>query len=380
MANPAEILVVEDEGPIRVVWERFLTRWGYESDFAENGQIGLNKARHHPYDLVITDLTMPVMGGLQLVHTLKQEQPETEVIVTTGQGTIEIAVEMMKAGAYDFVTKPINFASAEFIVKKCLEKVRAREENKRLREINRDLEELNKVKEKFIAITSHELRTPVSIIGNVLDVLEPVFAGRDEEPLLISARTASAQLREIVMEMHELSKLNSAQILLQYSRFPIRGVCAELEAEADLALRERGHEMSVDVPEDLQVMGDRAKLKKVLRELLQNAIKFTPDGGQIAVAAQYRDGAVIELSVSDNGIGIPREESERIFQLFYEVNDSLHHHSSKSAFKGGGMGIGLAIVKDIVDAHGGTVRVESGAGRGSRFVVTLPLEPPAART
>jgi signal transduction histidine kinase len=372
MTEDAQILVVEDEAPIRIVWERFLSRWGYGADMAENGQIGLQRARAHPYKLVITDLTMPVMSGQELVHTLKREQPETEIIVVTGQGTIEIAVEMMKAGAYDFVTKPINFSSAEFIINKCLEKVRAREENLRLRRINRDLEELNKIKEKFIAITSHELRTPVSIISNVIEVLEPAVVGRDEESLLRMARVASVQLREIVSEMHELSQLNSARIALQVSRFPFRQVCQEVAEEFVLAVKERKQQVSWDVPEELPLQADRAKIKKVLRELLQNAIKFTPDGGVIRIQARATAEGEFQLSVSDNGIGIPPEETEKIFQLFYEVDDPLHHHSSESAFRGGGMGIGLAIVSDIVEAHGGKLRVDSEVNRGSRFTVTLP--------
>lgn len=379
MAEPANILIVDDEEPIRMVWERFLSRWGYRAHLAENGQIGLAMSRASLFPLVITDLSMPVMGGQELVRTLKREQPDIEVIVTTGQGTIEIAVDMMKAGAYDFVTKPINFSSAEFIVRKCMEKVQTREENKRLRAINRDLEELNRVKEKFIAITSHELRTPVSIIGNILEVLDSALAGKEEEPLLRMAKTASAQLRETVLEMHELSQLKSAQGALQISRFPLRALFEEIVSEVSLAAKERGHRITWQSAEGLDADADRTKLKKMLRELLQNAIKFTADGGAIALDAHPGEDNELLVSVTDNGIGIPAEESEKIFQLFYEVSDSLHHHSSEVAFKGGGMGVGLAIVNDIVHAHGGSVRVESKVGQGSRFLVVFPQSPAGSR-
>jgi signal transduction histidine kinase len=372
MEAEAEILVVEDEAPIRAVWERFLARWGYRADIAENGKAGLDRARQHRYKLVITDLTMPVMTGQELVHTLKAEQPDTEVIVMTGQGTIEIAVEMMKAGAYDFVTKPINFTSAEFIIKKCLEKVQAREENQRLRAINRDLEELNQIKEKFIAITSHELRTPVSVIGNVVEALAALSGGGDEEALLRMARTASSQLREIVAQMHELSQLKSSQIELQLARFPFRDVCQEVIEECELAVRDRGHRLHCEVSDGLSVLADRAKIKKVLRELIQNAIKFTPDGGEIRIEAGLAPANGFAFTVRDSGIGIPEGERDKIFQMFYEVSDPLHHHTSKSAFQGGGMGVGLSIVQDIVKAHRGQVRVNNTPGGGTCFTVTLP--------
>jgi signal transduction histidine kinase len=376
MVAQPDILVVEDEASIRGVWERFLARWGYTAELAEHGLAGLERARRHRFKLVVTDLTMPLMSGQELVHTLKQEQPDTEIIVMTGQGTIEIAVEMMKAGAYDFITKPINFASAEFIIKKCLDKVQAREENQRLLQINRDLEELNEIKEKFIAITSHELRTPVNVIGNVVEVLAPMVVGAEEEGLLRIARTASGQLREIVSRMHELSGLKSDRVELELSRFGFRAVCEEIVEECSIDLRERGQHVGCEVPAGLFVRADRVKTRKVLRELVQNAIKFTPDGGEITIEARDAPPGGFRFSVRDTGIGIAPEEKEKIFHLFYEVNDSLHHHTSKSAFRGGGMGLGLAIVQDIVTAHRGRVTVESEPNRGSCFTVTLPGETP----
>jgi len=372
MAVEPDILVVEDEASIRGVWERFLARWGYTVELAENGQAGLERARQHRFKLIVTDLTMPVMSGQELVKILKAEQPETEIIVMTGQGTIEIAVEMMKAGAYDFVTKPINFSSTEFIVKKCLEKVQAREENLRLRQINRDLEELNQIKEKFIAITSHELRTPVNVIASVVDILSPMVTGEEETSLVRMAKTASEQLREIVLRMHELSELKSDRIELELSRFSFQSICQDVTDECAIDLRDRGHKLLCEVTADSYVRADRVKIRKVLRELVQNAIKFTPDGGSIHIESRFVAPDGFEFCVRDSGIGVPAEEKEKIFQLFYEVNDPLHHHTSRSGFRGGGMGVGLAIVQDIVRAHGGQVQVESETNRGSRFTVTLP--------
>ena len=367
----AQILVAEDEAPIRMIWDRFLKRWGYQADLVENGQKALEMARTKSYQLVITDLTMPILTGQELVHQLKAEQPNLEIIVTTGQATIEVAVEMMKAGAYDFITKPISFNRAEFIIKKCLERVQAQQDNLRLIQKNRTLEELNLIKEKFIAITSHELRTPVSIINNIVDMLLPDFKGREEEQMLLMVHRSAHHLSEIVSQMHEVSSLTTQKTPLNLESVDIKELCQDVVQELGLPIQERNLRVDVTLPDHFTLRVDRIKFKKVARELLHNAIKFTPNGGTITLGGNNTDQQSA-FFVRDTGIGIPQTEIQKIFQLFYEVGNSMYHHSSKEDFLGGGMGIGLSIVKEIVEAHHGQIQVESQEGQGSTFTVLLP--------
>ena len=367
-----KILVVDDEQPILTLWERFLERWGYESETARNGREALEMGRAMEYHLVVTDLAMPEVTGQELLRTLKKEQPDLQFIVTTGFGTIEVAVEMMKAGAYDFLTKPINFNHAELVIRKCLDSVNDRQENLRLRQENRDLEELNELKEKFIAITSHELRTPVSIISNIVEMLEPEMRSHPGKKMFRLVSRSSQQLSEIVGQMHELSRTNSANIELALLPFELRLLCNEIMEELKFVLDKRKHQIALDIPAGMNITADRLKFKKVVRELLQNAIKFTKDGGEIRIKATFEEGGVLNFSVSDTGIGIPKENLDKIFHMFYEVGDSLHHHTSKEAFLGGGMGVGLSIVNDIVKAHDGTVEVTSTVDEGSSFIVHIP--------
>lgn len=370
-----KIMVVDDEKPILSLWERFLDRWGYAAHTASNGREALEMCRADPYHLIITDLAMPEMTGQELVRTLKSEQPDLQFIITTGYGSIEVAVEMMKAGAFDFLTKPINFNHAELVIEKCLESVRAMQENLRLRQENRDLEALNELKEKFIAITSHELRTPVSIISNIAEILGPELKAHPGEKMFRLIARSSQQLNEIVSQMHELSRVNSNNMQLMRLRFELAPLCEEVVEEMKIVLDKRKHRISLDFPSNLNITADRLKFKKVIRELLQNAVKFTEDGGDISVKAVVTEAGVFEMSVSDTGIGIPRENMDKIFHLFYEVGDSLLHQTSKDAFLGGGMGVGLCIVNDIVKAHDGKIEVESKVNEGSRFIVHIPQDP-----
>jgi signal transduction histidine kinase len=372
MATGKEILVVDDEAPIRTLWERFLSRWGYSFDCAPNGQEALAMARANRYLVLITDLTMPVMTGNELIYILRQEQPDLEIVVTTGHGTVEVAVELMKAGIFDFITKPISFNHAEMIVRKCLEKVKATQENARLRQVNRDLELLNQVKEKFIAITNHELRTPVSVLSNAVELLLEEMQGQAVEPIVKMVDRSTRQLVEIVGQMHDISFAKSNRLEVRPARFLLRPLCDEVLEEFSLSLEERKHTLEVRIPDEFTLVADRALFKKVVRELLQNAVKFTPDGGLILLSAVGDGPEGVRFSVQDSGIGIPPEEHGRIFELFYEVGDSLHHHSSHDQFMGGGMGVGLSIVHDIVTAHQGQVKVASSPGGGSTFSVVLP--------
>ncbi|MCZ6628235.1 MAG: hybrid sensor histidine kinase/response regulator [SAR324 cluster bacterium] len=370
-----ELLVVDDEAPIRSLWERFIARWGFGCELATNGQEALDMVRSKHFPIIITDLAMPVLSGQELIQRVRQEQPQVQFIVTTGYGTIELAVEMMKAGVYDFLTKPINYSHAELIVKKCVDSIHAQQENVALRQKNRNLEELNELKEKFISITSHEMRTPVSIIDSVMEILAPQLTGQAMQSLGRLLSRASGQLTEIVDQMHELSHINSPNLKLRREPFILFPLCREIMEELDFVLEKRGHQITLDFPENLSMTADRLKFKKVVRELLQNAIKFTGDGGRITMAASLDENHQLKFTVADTGIGIPPENLDKIFHLFYEVGNSLNHHTSKDEFLGGGMGVGLSIVNDIVTAHAGKVEVESQVDQGTRFVVFLPQDP-----
>jgi two-component system response regulator HydG len=156
------ILVVDDEEVIRSICFRSLEPKGFHVELAENGLHALEFMRAGTFDIVFTDFKMPLMDGIELLESLKRDYPFAEVIIMTAYATIESAINAMKIGAYDFILKPIKPDQIRLVAAKCLEKIALNEENKALRLANQQLSELQSMKDKFIAITSHELRTPVS--------------------------------------------------------------------------------------------------------------------------------------------------------------------------------------------------------------------------
>ena len=371
MTVEKQILLVEDEESIRGVWCRHFERWGFTFDMAGTGPKGLELARAGRYQILVTDLSIPGLPGEELIRLLRREQPELEIIVVTGQATVETAVEIMKTGVYEFLTKPINFMNAGLVLNNCLAHLISHSETERLRKLTEDLETLTERKEKFIAITNHELRTPVSVVKNVSELLQDQFQDGETRELVDILSRASRQLEEIVTQMHEISRAHSTGLALVRDCFPLAQLCQEVAGECWLILQQRRQHLVMNVSDQLFITADRGKFKKVIRELLHNAIKFTEEQGRITIAAEINGQDQMVFKVSDTGIGIQEEYQERIFELFYEVASSIYHSTENNLF-GGGMGVGLSLVHEIVSAHQGTVEVASELGKGATFSVFLP--------
>ncbi|RMI17031.1 MAG: hybrid sensor histidine kinase/response regulator, partial [Calditrichaeota bacterium] len=373
-ASDVRILFVDDEKLIRDVFRRALRRWGYQADVAGDGEQALALCRERSYHILITDVKMPKMDGLQLLRRVKSRWPMTEVIVISGYATVESAIEAMKMGATDFILKPINFDYVKIVVKKCWQAIKIRQESTTLRRLNSQLCELNSLKDKFLSITNHEIRTPLTIIRGYLEILtgqSQKFDPETREILTIIRRTAD-ELKDAVDRMHLLSSIHRATWLDARERIELTQLVRSIRAEMHRLFEHRSIRLKVQLPEvPVLVQGNRVALKLILRELLQNALKFTPDGGAVSVTVQER-GEKALVEVRDTGIGIPYEQQELIFTDFYEAQDTIHHKSSREEFMGGGMGIGLSLVREMVERMKGRIMVDSEPGEGSTFLVFLP--------
>ncbi|MDZ7374531.1 MAG: ATP-binding protein [candidate division KSB1 bacterium] len=375
------VLIADDEESIRTICARFLSSQGYEADTASDGTEALAKLLDRDYDIVLTDVKMPGLDGVELVEKGKAEKPYVEFIVMTAYASVDIAVKAMKCGAYDFLLKPLDLDQLGLTVERCYHEIQLREENELLRLANQRLRELHVTKEKFLAITSHELRTPVSNIKSFAEFLlsEEPLPPEERKQFYDILRRNLDELEQIVEDMHSIAMAQDGLLYLNLTRGDLNQEVALVRAQVEEAVRMRKQELLLELDEDLPLFEfDPLRIRRAIRELVQNAIKFTPDGGRIVVRTSH-SGDEASVSVEDNGIGIPEHERERIFEKFYEVQDSLYHSTSKTAFMGGGLGLGLNIVKTIVEAHGGRVELESEVGKGSCFTIRLPLKPPEAK-
>ena len=372
------ILFVDDQEPIRELFTATLPHWGYAVDTAVDGIDALEKFDHKSYHIVITDLNMPRMDGMALLKRIKSRWPGTEVIIVTGYGTVESAIEGMKNGAADFILKPVKFNQVHEAVDRSFQRVRHHLENEELRRSNQQLLDLNDLKDKFLSLTNHEMRTPLTIICGYLDILkDEVSDGYPEIKDIIQVLQRSAEeLNETVDRMHLLKKLPRRD----FSRIDtdvdisVIGEAVVKEFLPLFAFRHITlHYTRVPSPVMLPVLTQDVKM--MIRELLQNALKFTPDGGEVNLRITMEDDEAV-IEVADTGIGIPYDKHELIFSEFYEVQDSFHHRSSRRSFMGGGVGIGLSMVKECVTSLSGEIQLTSEPERGSTFRLTIPASAP----
>jgi signal transduction histidine kinase len=373
--DEVKILVVEDEEIIRLMFQQTFESWGFQVDVAENGKDALDRCHRENYHIVVTDLNMPMMDGLELLKRIKIKWPNIEVIVITGYATIESAIDAMKHGAYDFILKPVNFDHVQFTMNKCYSKIRFEAENQELRQANSQLTELNEMKDKFLYITNHEIRTPLTIIKGYIDVLKNLVQNPNKEitETLEILDDTTDELNALVDRMHLLEALEHGKMIPKIEQVDLRIVLAKVYREVARLFKNREIELKVVVDKKPIVMqGDYRQIQLVMRELIQNALKFTPDKGKVLVRLELKQDRIY-YSVKDSGVGIPYNKQKVIFDRFYEIQDVVNHKTSKNEFMGGGLGIGLSMVKEIVTSLNGEIELISEPQHGCLFRINWPL-------
>jgi signal transduction histidine kinase len=370
----AAVWLVEDSALEAEVAKRALSPAYEVAHFAE-GAAMLERLAVEPTPFaIILDWRLPGLSGLEVCKFIRAtwNQNALPILMLTGLSERADLVDAISAGANDYLTKPYDTAELlarvatvvrTRILNDKLEKAEARE-----REARTEAQAANLAKDEFLAMTSHELRTPLNAIlgwANLMRTgqLDPSGYFRAVETIERNAKTQGKLIEDIL----DCSRIISGRLRLEKERLNFGGVIkSALESVAPL-VRKKGVELSVELdPEATQVAGDAERLQQVAWNLVSNAIKFTPKGGRIEVRLE-RDGELARLSIDDDGEGIDPSFLPHVFERFRQGQGSTTRRH-------GGLGLGLAVVRHLVDAHGGSVSAASrGVGKGATFVVTLPI-------
>ena len=356
------ILVIDDEEVIRDSCTQALVKEGHIVKSAENGDLGLKLFRELQPDLVLVDLKMPGKSGMEVLEEIESIDPNVVKIVITGYATVPSAVEAMKRGAYDFISKPFTPEEIRLIVARGVAKRHLILETEALRR------EQERIRKNMIALVSHELRAPLAATVQYLEAILGGFAGE----ISLEAREMVNRCNIRILEMLDLlgrwlslATFNPVEMAEHFQDIDLLDVAREsIEVWKALA-KEKKVDLTLEAPEDLSpIKGSKVSLEEIFNNLINNAVKYNKAGGWARVKLYETDQEVL-VEISDSGLGISEEHLPRIFDEFYRV-DGRRNAPIK------GSGLGLSIVKKMVDAHDGMIDAESRFGEGTTFRISFP--------
>jgi PAS domain S-box-containing protein len=488
----ALVLVVDDEQDIRDACERILSRVGYQVQKASRGDEALDILNKKSVDIMLLDLKMPGMDGLEVLERVRKQNTEIQVIVITGYATVETAIEAMKQGAYDFIPKPFEPDQLRIVVNRAWEKIRfIREAEKLELERNRtlsdldteksrirtiiesfpsgvmvtdpkgrvvlmnpafrqllgldtdvkagnriedylpdenlcrlvieisqgkhvdyddipdhefslggdkhlmargqpvlgekkeclgavlnivdisDMKLLDQLKSEFVAKVSHELRSPLSTIHEQLALVIKDMVGEDiaqDQHILSRAREKTKGLISLIGDLLDLSRIEEGIICHEPQSLRLEEILENIIDFLRTSAQKMNQSLTLVLPQDelAELTADPIALESIFGNLIANAINYTQEGGKIIVTVDMA-GINVRVRVKDNGFGIADKYLDKIFERFYRVKDDKTRYIT-------GTGLGLPIVKGLLDSMGGLIDVESESGKGSVFTVLLPIK------
>lgn len=475
------ILVIDDERRIREGCFKILTKENCLVEMAENGETGLKMIAEKHYDIILTDLMMPGIGGMEVLAEVREQHPDSVSIVITGFATLEHSIEAMKKGAFDFIPKPFTPDQLRVVVSKAVKMTRTLQdiatERTRLKTIvnylaggvlvtdrskniilynptllrmlgyqgdslndqplsalttdekltgiidgilelnigefkvlsaeigphekgegpsnqlylraqavpfqNRSgeilgsvtiiddithLKELDEMKSAFVSMVSHEIRSPLSTVLSQIKILMDGLAGElgaKQVDILGKISRKVQGLVELSNELLDLSRIEAGLIVQDRQQVQLMDILESLVEFVQPRAKEKNISLSLKKADLPLINADIKSMEEVFSNLITNAIIYTPEGGKVDVRGEVK-GDFVGISISDTGYGIAPDELPRIFEKFYRAKTEKTRNIV-------GTGLGLPIVKSIIEAHNGTVKVESEEGVGSTFYVRLPI-------
>ena len=380
MDNQGRILIIDDEAGIRQGCCRVLQPQGYEVETADNFQEGLLKIQQEAFDLVLLDVMLPDGKGIDLLEPIRERDPETISIIITGYAAVELAVDSIKKGAYNFISKPFTADMLSMTVNQGLEKRRLSLEAKRLQAIEHETveltrardeaERLNEFKSSFLLMMAHELRSPTSAAQSLVRTLLHGLAGElkpQQTELLARVEIRLNDMLEMINDILSLASSRSIDTDRPLKQVQIQPIVRSVVESFTEEAKNQQVTIKLNAPgRPVSGLADENGLVTVMRNLIGNAIKYSKPGGAVEVSI-HKEPEFVKISVSDTGIGIPEEDLPHIWEEFFRA---------KNAHLAGipGTGLGLSIVKQYVDRFGGQVSVESTTNQGTTFTVSLRMK------
>jgi signal transduction histidine kinase len=379
-ANRPTLLVVDDEPEVlRSVHDLF--RREFRVLTFERGGEAISALEKTDAPVILSDQRMPGMCGVDLLREAKRLKPETTRLLFTGYADIKAVIDAINEGnVFRYITKPWDPEEMVAVVRQAVEHHELIVEKRRLvgqlQDRNNQLQEADRLKRAFIQVASHELNTPVAVVLGMAELWR-MAQGPNASPVergwIERIGGAGKRLAHTVERMLKLLRTDRFDAPLDLVSTDLEAVLLRAVADVQPFLQARFQTVALEIDPELgSAEIDAGKIGDALTNLLVNAIKFTPDGGEIRVAAGPDGAERVRFRISDHGKGICQEDCKHLFEPFFTGYDTLHHSSGEYQFGKKGIGLGLWLVKSFVELHGGAVEVHSTPGEGSTFGFSLP--------
>jgi signal transduction histidine kinase len=356
-ATKPHILVVDDEMGPRESLKMILNPY-YNVYTADRGVQAVEMLKQHPVDLVTLDLKMPGFSGINVLEKVKLHDPDIEAIIITGYGSLDTAIEGLRLGAFDYISKPFDVNHILALVRRGLERRNAKSQ-------------LRQVKSDFLSNISHELRTPLSVVVGFVYLLLNQVIGKltaEQQKVLETVYRNSEELLELIDNVLWMTSLNAGDANATLEKFDVRDVVTETMKRYEKAIREKGLRLDVKLAEsELVLVSDRAKVERVFQNVFNNAVKFTSEGEIVVKAQPSAHRSSVEIEITDTGVGIEQSKIDSIFEPFHQADNSMQRSYS-------GLGIGLTVARRMAELIGGKLSVTSKPGAGTRVNMSFPSQ------
>lgn len=389
---PVSILIVDDNPGKLTALAAALDGMEIEIITVTSGMEALRKLLIQDFAMVLLDVNMPIMDGFETAAMIRR-RPRSEhlpiLFITADRLNDDERLKGYEIGAVDYILSPVlpQILRAKVAVFADLHRLREQSyrygeellsKNEEIARQNVILEEGNRLKSEFLANMSHELRTPLNAIIGFSELLKDGITGklnkaqREQASMIF---TSGEHLLSLINDILDLSKIEAGKLMLELSKFDLPSLLNNCLSMLSEKSSRHNIQLTLDIKSNLgAIYADERKLKQILYNLLANAVKFTNDGGRVSVTVQHvvrsdNEGHEVEsvlIAVEDNGIGIAATDMSKLFQPFAQLDGSLTRHYE-------GTGLGLVMVKRLVELHGGSIEVTSKVGKGSCFSFWLPL-------
>lgn len=366
-----KVLVIDDEPGMRTGIERTLDGeklefWDTDIveisvDTASDGKEGIEKIKSGKVDILFLDYKLPDMNGLEVIESLGELAKDIIIIMITAYASIEVAIDATRKGAYDFLPKPFTPSELKIVTKKASERILLARKNQQL------AHEKKQVRFEFIRVLGHELKAPLGAVEGYLDILHSRTLGDnlvDYEKIIGRSTLRLQQMRKLIIDLLDMTKIESGKKDRNLVTIDLKVAVENAIELAGPAAESKKISISLEAPVGITIQGDTGELDMILNNLISNAVKYNRDEGKVFVRIG-KDAGQITIQVEDTGIGMSQDEQKKLFKEFSRIRNAKTVDIL-------GSGLGLSILKRLVDLYEGEIKVDSEPDKGTTFSVIIP--------